>query len=261
MLAGSARDATPLELALVDLVRKATFEPAQLTPADLEPVRAIVGDGALDHALVVATFHFINRVADLLHVEPEVLPASLRRFDVVRRVMVRAMSIPMRRMDLAVRPYATTYEEAVARLAPVLARTTGAAPGERLRPLAARPKLIEVLQLALEERERSTVDRDTLARIHRTVETALPACPDDVAGFHARPSDPVEAFAFVGTRYAQRTTADMIRALRRDGRDDVAILDLAIAVASANQWARLHRLAGLAPDLFYVAGVSGRRVA
>ena len=37
-----------------------------------------------------------------------------------------------------------------------------------------------------------------------------------------------------------------------DGYDDIPILDLAIAVAEANQWARIHRLLGLGPELFYV---------
>ena len=118
-------------------------------------------------------------------------------------------------------------------------------------PLAARPKLVEILALALEERDRhSGLDRATVARLHATVEAALPATADEAQGFHARPADPVAAFAFVGTRYAARTTADMITALRRAGYDDVAILDLAIAVADANQWARLHRLLGLPPALF-----------
>ena len=68
--------------------------------------------------------------------------------------------------------------------------------------------------------------------------------------FHLRPEDPVEAFAFIGTRYAYRTTEAMIAALRERGYDDLGVLDLAIAVADANQWARLHRLLGLAPELF-----------
>ena len=41
-------------------------------------------------------------------------------------------------------------------------------------------------------------------------------------------------------------------ALQRAGYDDLGILDLAIAVSDANQWARTHRLLGLAPELFYV---------
>jgi len=234
-------------------VRKATLAPARLAPADLEPVRAVVGDDALDYAVVLAAFHFINRVADLLHVDPDALPESLRRFELVRRIAVRATSVLMRRMDLRVRPYATTFAASVA----------GVRVGspEAFAPVAARPKIIELVALVVAEREGSMLPRDTVARIHRAVEAALPTGPVEAEGFHARPADPVDAFAFVGTRYAARTTEEMIAALRRAGYDDVGILDLAIAIATANQWARLHRLVGLAPGLFYVAGPSGRAVA
>ena len=244
-----------MERALVALGRKTVAEPARLVPADLDALRVLVGDGALDYALVATTFHFINRMADLLHVDPEVLPERFRRFEPLRRLMVRAASLLMRRMDLAPRPYTTTYEEAVAAIAPVLERATGRVPRDAFLPLRARPKVIEALRLRLEERMRSSLDLDTLARIHRTVESALPTGVDETEGFHPRPSDPVEVFAFVGTRYAYRTTADMIAALRHAGFDDLGILDLAIAVSDANQWARTHRLAGLPTELFYVTAV------
>jgi len=202
---------------------------------------------------VLAAFHFINRVADLLHVDPDALPESLRRFEVVRRLAVRATSVLMRRMDLRVRPYTTTFADAVA--------GTRVGSAEAFTPVAARPKIVELVELAIAERDRSTLPRDTVARVQRVVEAALPARPEEAEGFHARPADPVDAFAFVGTRYAARTTEEMITALRHAGYDDVGILDLAIAVATANQWARLHRLVGLAPGLFYLAGPSGRAVA
>ena len=198
--------------------------------------------------LVLGVFHFINRIADLLHVDAEALPERLRRFESIRRLGVRVASRILARGDLRNRPYAVGWDEARSRIAPLLERHDARA----LRALAPRPKLVEALQLALEERGRSSVDRPTLARIHRTVEAALPVAATDVEGFHTRPADPVEAFAFVGTRYAYRTTAEMIDALRRAGYDDLGILDLAIAVADANQWARTHRLLGLPPDVFYV---------
>lgn len=197
--------------------------------------------------LVLGVFHFINRIADLLHVDAEALPERLRRFESIRRLGVRVASRILARGDLRNRPYAVGWDEARSRIAPLLERHDARA----LRALAPRPKLVEALQLALEERGRSSVDRPTLARIHRTVEAALPVAATDVEGFHTRPADPVEAFAFVGTRYAYRTTAEMIDALRRAGYDDLGILDLAIAVADANQWARTHRLLGLSPDVFY----------
>jgi alkylhydroperoxidase family enzyme len=55
----------------------------------------------------------------------------------------------------------------------------------------------------------------------------------------------------VGTRYAHRTTKEMIDMLHQQGYDDLDILDLAIAVADANMWARIYRLFGLNANLLY----------
>ena len=235
-------------------MRAAHAAPAHLSPRDLAPLRAVAGDGALDYVLVLGSFHFINRIADLLGVDPDVpLPEALRRFEVVRRLGVRVASRILARMDLANRPYPISYDEAVRQAAPLFERSLGRPMGDALAPFAARPKLIEVLALALAERdERSTLDRGTLARVQRTVEAALPRSLDDSTGFHARPADPVEAFAFVGTRYPARATVAMVAALRRAGWGDLRILDLATAIADANNWARMYRLLDLAPELLYV---------
>jgi hypothetical protein len=250
LLAGTASDATPLERVLIDLIRRAHEAPALLSPADLEPVRAVAGDAALDYLLVLCAFHWITRIADLLAVPPEALPLALRRFEPLRRLGVRVASVLLRRMDLANRPYDATFADARLRLEQALGRPIG----EAVEPLRARPKLVEAIALAVEERDRwSSLGRGTVERVQRTVEAALPRSADDATGFHARPSDPVEAFAFVGTRYANRTTQTQIDALRRAGSDDFGILDLAIAVADANQWARLYRLAGLPANLFTLA--------
>ena len=97
--------------------------------------------------------------------------------------------------------------------------------------IKSRPKLIEAIRLALEERNcRSSLDRGIMAKIHRTVEQALPKRRDDMEGFHTRLDDPIEDFAFVGTRYAFRTTKTMIDVLRGEGFDDLGLLDLAIAI-------------------------------
>ncbi len=247
LLSDAATDATPLERALVDLVRRAHDAPALLRPADLEPLRAIAGDDALDYLLVLCAFHFITRIADLLAVPPEVLPPALRRVETVRRLGVWMTSLLLRRMDLANRPDRASFVDARARVETLLGRPVG----DALEPLRARPRVIESIALALDERDRaSSLDRATLAHVHRTVEAALPRSAEDVTGFHARPADPVGGFAFVGTRYAHRTTPAAIAALRHAGYDDLGILDLAIAVADANQWARMCRLAGLPPELF-----------
>lgn len=238
----------------MELARKSCHEPATLGADDLEPLRVLVGDGALDYTLVVGSFHFINRIADLLDVDPELVPRSMRRFEWLRRLGVRMAGKLMSRMDLANRAYPLSYQQALDELAPVYERAAGRPPGELFAPAATRPWFLEMMRLALEERlDRSTLDDATVATIERTVESALPTCRDDATGLHARPSDPVEAFAFVGTRYAQRTTADMIGRLRDAGYDDVGILDLAIAVADANQWARVRRLIGLQADPYALA--------
>jgi alkylhydroperoxidase family enzyme len=255
LIAGRATDVTPVEREIIRLAREAHERPRLLAPSALDPLRGLVGDGALDYALVLVSFHFVNRMADLLHVSPEVLPQSLRRFEAVRRVGTWMASVLIRNtMDMENRDYTRTYEEVLEEIAPAFKRACGQVPIQELAVLRDCPKLIEALQLMLEERqERSGLDSKTLARIHRVVEAALPEGPADLNGSHERPSDPVEAFAFVGTRYAARTTERMIEALRAAGYDDLGILDLAIAVADANTWARLYRLTGLPPQIGYIA--------
>ena len=238
------------------MARKSVEAPKRLVPRDLEPLRATAGDGALTYALVAGSFHFINRVADLLHVDSEALPAGLRRFEPLRRVSVHVAARLFRRVDLANRAYGRTFDQAVADSGRAIEALLGVPLGERLAPLRARPHAVEILRLSLEERDqRSGLPRALIARVQQGVEDALPARREESLGFHARPSDPVDAFVFVGTRYATRTTLPMIDALRSTGLDDLGVLDLAIAIADANQWARTHRLLGLDARLFYLDDV------
>ena len=44
---------------------------------------------------------------------------------------------------------------------------------------------------------------------------------DDMQGFLTGPDDPIENFAFVGTRYAYRATKAMMNVLRKEGFDDL----------------------------------------
>ena len=241
---------------MIALIKKAYEQPARLASKDLAPVRELVGDGALDYALVMVSFHFVNRIADLLGIVTEFLPASLRRFEFLRRTSVQLLGIFMKMMDLANRPYGNTYDAEVNRIAPLFQETMGRHPGDEFESIRARPKLIEAIRLSLEERDQhSSLDRYVMAKIHHTVEKALPERTADLEGFHTRPDDPVEAFAFVGTRYAHRTTREMINLLREEGIDDLGLLDLAIAIADANQWARLYRLLDLPPELYYLETV------
>ena len=253
LIEGRARRESPIERALVDLARKTSEQPKHLGPADLDPLRSLVGDGAIDYTLVVGGFHFINRIADLLHVDPEALPEPLRRLEPLRRMMVWASSRMMRRMDLGNRRYPQTFEQALQAARAGFEDMDAGALADAFGPVRSRPKIVEAMRHAIEERDqRSMLDRATIASIHAAVEDALPASRADVEGFHPRPADPVAAFAFVGTRYAARTTEQMIARLREAGYDDLGVLDLAIAVADANQWARMHRLLGLPAEIFYL---------
>jgi hypothetical protein len=156
-------------------------------------------------------------------------------------------------MDLANREYRLTYNNALTNLQSGLTITSEMELESALAAFKPRPKLVEVFHLLIVERDsRSSLDRKILAKIHAAVEKALPASVIDAQGLHPVPDDPIEAFAFVGTRYAYRTTKRMINGLRQIGYDDPGILDLAIAVADANLWARIYRLADLKPELFYL---------
>lgn len=149
-------------------------------------------------------------------------------------------------MDMGNRQYPYTFEEALENLRPLLGDDDGGMSNTGLEAFQARPKILEVVQLLLEEKaNRSSLDGDTLTKVHHTVEKALPENNDDAQGFHELPADPIERFAFMGTRYAYRTTKEMIDRLRKVGYDDTGILDLAIAVADANMWTRIYRLFGL----------------
>ena len=250
---GTADDITPFENELIGLIRRTCEQPALLEPGDLDPLKRMVGASALDYALVTVSFHFINRISDMLGIVTEFLPVSLRRFEFLRRWSVRMMGLFMSSMDLSNREYGMTYEQTVDRISTSFERSTGRPIGNEFESLQERPQLIEAIQLVLEERdERSGLDQAVMATVHRTVENALPRSPEDVSGVHSRPGNPIEDFAFVGTRYAYRTTKAMIEDLRSAGFDDLSILDLATSVADANQWARLHRLLGLPPEIFYL---------
>lgn len=253
LISGPAANVTPLERELIALIKKNFEIPARLKPSDLDPIRKIAADDALDYLLVIAGFHFVNRIADLLDVPLEGLPRPLRRFEFLRRLTLRVAGTLLSKMDLANREYQLTYDNALTNLKSRSAITSELVLESALAAFKPRPKLVEVFQLLLEERDRrSSLDKKVLAKIHAAVEKALPTNIIDAQGFHPVPDDPLEAFAFVGTRYAYRTTKPMINKLRQTGYDDLGILDLAIAVADANLWARTYRLAGLKPELFYL---------
>jgi len=206
----------------------------------------------MDYALVMGSFHFINRIADLLEVPLEAIPRPLRRFEFLRRLTISIASRLLAKMDMRNRKYPQTFEEALENLMPQIGDDDRSISNTGLVEFQARPKLLEVVQLLLEEKEnRTSLDAGTLAKVYHTVEKALAERNDDVQDFHELPADPVEGFAYVGTRFAYRTTKEMIDSLRQKGYDDIGLLDLAIAVADANMWARIYRLFDLNANLLY----------
>jgi AhpD family alkylhydroperoxidase len=246
LLAGKTSGATPLEREIVGLCTKSCHGAASLCPADLAPLKSMVEDSALDYLLCIGAYHYVNRIADLLHVDPEVLPRPLRRVEPLRRLITGLASRMMRKsMDLSTKLYTDRYEHALAALTPIFEDQHGHGPGEALGVFRARPKILEDLMIDLQERRESTLVRPIMAKVCAVVSAALPRSVDDVSSIHPRPKDPVEAFAFVGTRYAHRATADMVAALRQTGLDDLGILDLTVAIAASNKWERVCRLAGV----------------
>lgn len=233
-------------------MKKTCQQPVRLSSSDLDPLREIAGDDALDYTLVMGSFHFINRIADLLEVPLEAMPRALRRFEFLRRFTISIASRLLTKMDMGNRQYQHTFDEARELLLPLVGNDHRGISETGFESLRARPKILEVIRLLLEEKENhSGLDSDTLTLIYDTVEDALPQNADDAQGFHELPADPLARFAFVGTRYAYRTTKEMIDRLRQKGYDDSGILDLAIAVADANMWARIYRLFDLNAGLFY----------
>ncbi len=62
-----------VDRALCTFAAKLTHTPAEMTPADLDTLRAVGLDDIAIHdaTQVIAYFNYINRVADALGVEPE----------------------------------------------------------------------------------------------------------------------------------------------------------------------------------------------
>ncbi len=249
MIDSRADDVSSLEEALINLAIKNHDEPSNLIPADLDPLRQIVGDAALDYILIICAFHFVNRIADQLGVTSEMLPSSLRKFGFIRNLAVRMMAIVIGMMDLSNRQYGISYEQALDQIKETCLEIKGLNITDEFNGLQSCPRLLEYIGLMIEDQAASSLEEKTYSRIHSLVEESLPRGKEDVNGFHPRPDDPVDAFIFVGTRYANRATLEMVDALRQKGYDDLKILDLSIAVANANVWARFYRMMDLDPDL------------
>ena len=91
--------------------------------------------------------------------------------------------------------------------------------------------------------ELPSLDGAMLGRVTRGVAAALPASEDESTGFHARPPEPLDALVFVGTRYAARTTDEMVGAvLAAYGWSDAELTDCFYAIGSRNAFERVDRL-------------------
>ena len=228
----------PSERAIEDLVRKSARTPARLGPGDLAPLVALVGaPGALEVVAMLGAFHFVTRIADLVGIEPE-LPIVRRRWRWLRSLGVRVQSRVMRRvMDLANRP----IEADVPVLLAEMEKIRGGPLPEGYRSTIAAPNVAAwAHRLTL---ELPTLDPALLAQVSAAVAAALPASEDEATGFHGRPTDPVDALAFVGTRYAVRTTDSLVDAVRKErGWGDGGLTELFFAISARNAFERVDRL-------------------
>jgi hypothetical protein len=225
------------EQVLVGLVRRSVKAPAGLTPADLHPVVAAYGErAAVDVVAYLASFHFINRIADLVGIRSD-LPIVQPRWRWLRRLGIRLQGLLMGRLvDLSRSALEVDVEGALAEADEVLGPLP---PGfDALRRV---PNVAAFLTTVSAVTRR--LDPAMLSRVRDVVADALPTCEEEATGFHPRPADPLEALAFVGTRYAVRTTDRMVEAVREKyGYGDPELTDLFYAISMRNAMERMKRL-------------------
>ena len=234
----SAEAVGPDAIAMEPLAKKSVRAPAALEPRDLQPLLDRFGvAGTMELVIMLASFHFINRIADLVDVQSE-LPIVQRRWRWLRGAGVRLQGRMMRRLiDLENRPADVDAAALLADLATI--RGEVLAPGYD----ALRHAPSAIASLHATTRPLPTMDAETTRRVTETVGTALPANESESTGFHARPTDPLDALAFVGTRYVVRVTDEMVDAVRtRYGWSDAELTDLFFLISYRNAAERLDRL-------------------
>jgi hypothetical protein len=199
---------------------------------------ALLGaSGALEVVAMIGAFHFVTRIADLVGIEPE-LPLVRRRLRWLRSLGVRVQARMMRRvMDLA----NTSVEADVPALLAEMEKIRGEALPAGYRSTTLAPNVAAWAHRLTIELPR--LDAAMLAQVTRAVAAALPGSEEEATGFHARPDDPVDALAFVGTRYAVRTTDALVDAVRKArGWNDGGLTDLFFAISARNAFERVDRL-------------------
>ena len=222
---------------LYDLAQKALLAPALLEPGDLAEAVSVYGRrAAFELTAILGSFHFINRIADLVGIQSD-LPMVQPRWAWLRRLGVRAQGWAMGRfLDMS---HQASDIDAVACLEEAQ-QVLGPLPAG-YEQLTEAPPVAAFLTTVSAVSQR--IDPAIFDAVTPAVAAALPHGEDEATGFHERPSDPVEALAFVGTRYPVRTTDAMVDAVRQQtGYGDPEILDLFYAISMRNALERMNRL-------------------
>ncbi len=225
------------ERALYSVARKSVIEPAKLDPDDLKRWVDVFGRvGAIELVAVLASFHFINRIADLVGIQSD-LPIVQPRFAALRRLGVRFQGWAMGRfLDLENRSLEFDGDAALSQAESVF----GPLPKgyAEIRDVPNVAAFLTTVSPVVGE-----IDPKLRRRVDCAVASALPTCEAEAVGFHARPIDPLDALAFVGTRYAARTTPKLVDAVRAEyGYDDAQLTDVFYAIAMRNAFERMNRL-------------------
>jgi alkylhydroperoxidase family enzyme len=231
------QDLDPGERALGELVHKSVVAPARLAPADLAGVASAYGvAGALEIVSVVTSFHFINRIADLVGIQSD-LPIVQPRWRWLRRLGVRLQGGVMKRLaDLSNQRADVDVDACLSEATEAF----GPLPAG-YRSLVHAPNVAAFLTTVA--RVARELDREMVERVSRVVADALPREEEEAKGFHARPQEPLDALAFVGTRYAVRTTDELVDAVRaKYGYGDPELTDLFYAISMRNGLERMNRL-------------------
>jgi len=231
-------DLTSGERAIETLVRKSVRMPGQLAPADLESLFRLFGvGGTFELVGMFGFFHFINRIADLVGIQND-MPLIQPVLRWPRILGIRMVAWTFRNgfnleNQLHDPDAASLLREIEAiRGAPLCPGYSGMheAPGAAASVYA----LTRVLP---------SFDPALAARVEAAVAQSLPQCEQEWIGFHPRPTDPLDALVFVGTRYAVRTTDAMVDAVRaKYGWDDGELTDVFYLIAVHNTLQRLDRL-------------------
>jgi hypothetical protein len=232
----------PGERAIATLVHKSVVAPVHLEPADLQEIVALFGvSGSLEIVAVLAAFHFINRIADLVGISSD-LPIIQQRWRWLRWCGIRLWGWLIRHMlDLRNQEVEVDTAAALAQAETVLGPLPSGYQAIHEAPNVA-GFLLSITRVVRQ------LDPRMLARVTHGVASALPASAAEVTGYHQLPTDPFDALVFVGTRYAVRTTDAMVTAIRDTyGYSDLELTDLFYAIAIRNGLERMHHLLTAVP--------------